>query len=660
MPNAGTMLTAQTPFGEITFFEFDKPIGEALSRYGGWAMAEIRFLRQFIAPGDTVLDGGANIGMHSMAFADACGPDGSVIAVEASPEIATVLNINVTKNRLHQVRAIGAALGAELGTCAVERVDPGKPQNVGMLQASSVTATAQLTKLRADMISIDSLGLEALSLIKLDVEGDELAALKGGLATIARLRPTILTEILNLSNALPILDLLVALDYKPFFCSFAAFDPENHLGATENMFGHAREAGLLFLPDAGTIPETTPGAYVAALLNADDLARLIFEMPRYGDRTEHDRIPNVVIAERDRLSQELATIRQDHAQASPTTDETRLMAEVQHVWGALNDMREMHSALAASSEDGLRALRQELPGIHGAQAAADGRTELAIERLRAELAGVHAARAADQLRLETLEHRVEHHGATAQHALDDDRSRLEGLAGRLAEIDMGAAADRPRREALERDVAQLAAAVKRDRDDDRARLESLAGLVGEIDVQAETGGLRDRLDEMSGVVAQALPEVTASATRMAEELRADFDDVVARVKAEVTSLREILTGRNEDRGQTALALERLDRRTAEAIASARDAADAQVAAIDERQRRWQLEAERGAEEREQEMRQLRDEMSRLRAEMTSARDESLPGDGRLDVAEDAWQPSPAAPTPTGGTLLRRMTRLDRK
>lgn len=76
---------AQTPYGRIEFLPFDGPIGDSLALYGEWAGREIGFLQAFVPQGATVVDGGANIGTHTLAFARFCGSGGSVIAVEASP-----------------------------------------------------------------------------------------------------------------------------------------------------------------------------------------------------------------------------------------------------------------------------------------------------------------------------------------------------------------------------------------------------------------------------------------------------------------------------------------------------------------------------------------------------------------------------------------------
>jgi FkbM family methyltransferase len=386
MPTAETILVADTEYGEISYFGFDAPIGDALRLYGGWATTEIRFLRQFIAPGDTVVDGGANVGTHTMGFADACGPKGSVVAIEASPEIAALLKRNVERNELHQVRVISAAVGAMAGACIVDRVDPGKPQNTGMLQPVPIDALDG-RGLRTPMITLDSLNLQQLSLLKLDIEGGEMAALQGGLETVKRLRPIIMIELLSLSASLPIMNMLIDLEYKPFFCSFAAFDSSNYRGETENIFGVARECGLLFVPDASLVPISTAGSYISAVTNVDELARLITEMPRYGDRTDHDRISRLVAEERDRAEAALARIPSTGAEVEPAS-----MEEIRHIWRSLEELKAKWEQVADNANTSLSELRADFdtaPRTNFGETRAE--IDLAIAQVKAEVTAIRAS-----------------------------------------------------------------------------------------------------------------------------------------------------------------------------------------------------------------------------------------------------------------------------
>jgi hypothetical protein len=126
-------------------------------------------------------------------------------------------------------------------------------------------------------------------MIKLDIEGQELAALSGAKLTIDRCRPVVLVEFVDLEKTLGVFSFMTSISYRAFFCSFGAFDEENYRLNQVNIFGFAREAGVLFVPDDST-PECTAGVKLLPVMNADALDQLLVEMPRYGDLTDHDRV----------------------------------------------------------------------------------------------------------------------------------------------------------------------------------------------------------------------------------------------------------------------------------------------------------------------------------------------------------------------------------
>lgn len=71
--------------GRFAHFRGDPAIGRFLAKFGEWAEVELALLKQFIPKSGLVLDVGANIGTHAIAFARMVGADGAVIAIEAVP-----------------------------------------------------------------------------------------------------------------------------------------------------------------------------------------------------------------------------------------------------------------------------------------------------------------------------------------------------------------------------------------------------------------------------------------------------------------------------------------------------------------------------------------------------------------------------------------------
>ncbi len=139
-------------------------------------------LEALVRPGMHVVDVGANIGYCTMMFSSLVGERGRVWSIEPDPVNLLELEATVAENRLAgQITVLPVAAGASEGTVKFE---PGLNSCVTPEGRSEVTVK-----------SLDSLKLERVDLIKIDVEGYEGAVLEGALATLARCQPTIFMEL---------------------------------------------------------------------------------------------------------------------------------------------------------------------------------------------------------------------------------------------------------------------------------------------------------------------------------------------------------------------------------------------------------------------------------------------------------------------------------
>jgi FkbM family methyltransferase len=130
-------------------------------------------------PGATILDLGANIGTFSLAAA-AMGC--RVYAVEASPAIAARLNKSVAWNGFDNMRVVSAAVSDHVGT--LEFLPAGPYGHVAQASAKApaeAPGDSRIRSLRA--ITVDALlaelGLTRVDLVKMDIEGSEVAACRG-------------------------------------------------------------------------------------------------------------------------------------------------------------------------------------------------------------------------------------------------------------------------------------------------------------------------------------------------------------------------------------------------------------------------------------------------------------------------------------------------
>ena len=90
-------------YGMMMYNKNDRYIGRSLDLYGEFSEAEVAFFRAAIQPGMMVVDVGANIGCHSIAFARLVGPGGRVLAIEPQKQVYQMLVGNVALNHLSHV-----------------------------------------------------------------------------------------------------------------------------------------------------------------------------------------------------------------------------------------------------------------------------------------------------------------------------------------------------------------------------------------------------------------------------------------------------------------------------------------------------------------------------------------------------------------------------
>src|SRR4051794_31352848 len=107
------IVAAPTRHAILCYEEQDRPVGLSLQMYGEWAEEELYLLSFFVHPGAVVVDVGANIGSHALAFSRFVTSEGRVIAIEPQERIFDLLAANVLLNGLQHVTCIRALAGQE-------------------------------------------------------------------------------------------------------------------------------------------------------------------------------------------------------------------------------------------------------------------------------------------------------------------------------------------------------------------------------------------------------------------------------------------------------------------------------------------------------------------------------------------------------------------
>ena len=149
-----------------------------------------RFLHSELRRGDVVLDVGANIGVHALAAARRLKElgGGRVIAFEPAADSVTKLETGAARNDV-LLEVVPAALGErrELATLRADSRYDEADAGVRSLYGDG-DVVQEVPVIRLDGWARDH-DLDRLDVVKLDIEGAEIAALSGAARTLERLQP---------------------------------------------------------------------------------------------------------------------------------------------------------------------------------------------------------------------------------------------------------------------------------------------------------------------------------------------------------------------------------------------------------------------------------------------------------------------------------------
>jgi FkbM family methyltransferase len=255
-----------------------------------------------------IIDVGANLGWVAAGFGWIV-PDGRVVAVEASPATYANLSRTIGRSGLENVTLVNTAVSDKPGT--LEFFECEWFSAGSFVKESTIAADVHVGAVTVPAITIDELvtqqGLERVDLIKIDIEGHELPALRGARATLERFRPSAIVEMnlfttTSFGHTLP-------LDFLSEICSLFpyVYDYRFDLGLFEirsddDMYGRVQSQFISGLPTDlicrfDPLPPDVRGALEAALTPS---------MPRPGE----------LEAELTRTREELAEVRnaRDHAE----------------------------------------------------------------------------------------------------------------------------------------------------------------------------------------------------------------------------------------------------------------------------------------------------------------------------------------------------------
>lgn len=187
--------------GDIRFAcRLDSHISSTIYWAGSYSASQLRLLDRILRADMTFVDVGANEGEQTL-FAAKRLKAGRVIAFEPNPQVFAMLEKNLALNGFDNTKLEQMGLGDKPGELRLFGSDSRSADGSFNLGLSTLHAREGVSTAVAS-IRIDTLdaycareGLTRLDVLKIDVEGSELAALRGAAHTLETLRPQLIIEV---------------------------------------------------------------------------------------------------------------------------------------------------------------------------------------------------------------------------------------------------------------------------------------------------------------------------------------------------------------------------------------------------------------------------------------------------------------------------------
>lgn len=148
-------------------------------------------LHEWVRPGDWVIDVGANIGIYTAKLSEIVEASGRVFALEPMPEMFELLAANMAQCPLRNITLLNVAASDEVALrgMTVPKLESGQA-SYPMAHLTDDGGEVAVMCLPLDMLCLP----KRIALIKIDVEGHELRAIKGMKNLIARDHPDLIVE----------------------------------------------------------------------------------------------------------------------------------------------------------------------------------------------------------------------------------------------------------------------------------------------------------------------------------------------------------------------------------------------------------------------------------------------------------------------------------
>ncbi len=272
-------------YGCVCIHDKSDIISSFISSYGEWAFLECEFVAAQLTPQAKVFDLGAFIGTFTLGL-NTLLAEGQYLAAELNPECWPILEHNlvgnVTKAKLFK-GAIGSSSSEDAAiTLSWEEGNQGTTSmhNPAACHKTIHVPTATIAHLAHQHFIPD--------LIKLDLEGAELPALKYSQTWLSQHKPMLWIECNENPDSLGVYAWLNWMGYKVHYFAFPSHNPDNFLNNPEALYPFAYEAGL-FASCSDNAPAlaanlTNKGCILEPINSKADLKKALWHTPRWSHK----------------------------------------------------------------------------------------------------------------------------------------------------------------------------------------------------------------------------------------------------------------------------------------------------------------------------------------------------------------------------------------
>ncbi len=165
---------------ELELFFYDSTAFKRFLSDNPHERGEVEFLESFLEEGMNAIDVGGHTGITTVVIGKKIGESGALYSFEPVPEYFNILNRNIYRNGLKNVKTRQLALSDHTGTIDFYKNNA----------SSSIVHQAGIPGFQVDTAAIDTFlegeKVERMDLINMDCEGSELFVLKGAEKTLRR------------------------------------------------------------------------------------------------------------------------------------------------------------------------------------------------------------------------------------------------------------------------------------------------------------------------------------------------------------------------------------------------------------------------------------------------------------------------------------------